>query len=271
MTSSKESRVERLWSADTYSKNSETQSNHAIPYLNDFIFTGGERVLDIGSGDGKISNKIASKLNNGGKILCIDSSIDMINFSRNKFFKVENMKFIHCKAESIGWENHFDLVVSFSCLHWIEDQYTVFTNIFNALKNLGNLKVMLYPKCDLLWKAINQTISAPLWKKYFDTGFFPPYYDYDDFFYKNLLNEIGFCNITSSISDTEYVTYPDRSALANFMGAWLPHARNVPSNLEGDFMLNIAENYTYLSGNRKNSAVKIPFRKVEVSAKKISQ
>ncbi|RNC77612.1 hypothetical protein DA717_09295 [Piscirickettsiaceae bacterium NZ-RLO2] len=269
MISSKENRLERLWSADTYSKNSETQSNHAIPYLNDFVFTGEERVLDIGSGDGKISSKIASKLNNGGKILCVDSSIDMINFSRNKFSKVENMKFIHCKAESIAWKNYFDLVVSFSCLHWVEDQHTVFMNIFNALKNFGNLKVILYPKCDLLWKAISQTISSSLWLKYFDTGFFPPYYDYDDFFYKKLLDEIGFCHIASSISDIEYVTYNDRNALANFMGAWLPHVRNVPGNLENDFMLNIAENYTCLSDNKKSGAVKIPFRKVEVSAKKI--
>ncbi len=47
------------WDAETYSKNSNIQLSHALSILNGYKFKGDEIILDIGSGDGKITRQIA--------------------------------------------------------------------------------------------------------------------------------------------------------------------------------------------------------------------
>jgi trans-aconitate methyltransferase len=73
-----------LWNPEDYQNNSSAQENIAQGIISGLDLGGNEHILDIGCGDGKVTAKLA-KLVPRGQVLGIDSSKEMIDFSRNKF------------------------------------------------------------------------------------------------------------------------------------------------------------------------------------------
>ena len=65
------------WNPKDYHKNSSEQQKWGLELLNKIAFSGNERVLDIGCGDGKLTMEIANRVRHGS-VLGIDKSEDMI-------------------------------------------------------------------------------------------------------------------------------------------------------------------------------------------------
>ncbi len=63
----------RDWDADDYARNSGAQQKWAEELIAKLALKGSESILDIGSGDGKISARLARLLRDGS-ILGIDAS-----------------------------------------------------------------------------------------------------------------------------------------------------------------------------------------------------
>ncbi|NEO17016.1 MULTISPECIES: class I SAM-dependent methyltransferase, partial [unclassified Moorena] len=74
------------WNADDYANNSSAQLNWAKELIKKLSLMGNETLLDIGCGDGKITAKFASIINNGS-VLGIDSSQTMVELARKTFRK----------------------------------------------------------------------------------------------------------------------------------------------------------------------------------------
>ena len=72
------------WNAKDYANNSSAQESWANELLEKLSLAGNEHLLDIGCGDGKITNSIANKLSNG-HVVGIDRSKDMIELARSQF------------------------------------------------------------------------------------------------------------------------------------------------------------------------------------------
>src|SRR5258708_5902811 len=73
----------------------------------------GERILDIGCGDGLITERIQSK---GCSVIGVDSSPAMIKASRARGIDARLMD-----VQYIPFENEFDAVFSHATLHWIKE------------------------------------------------------------------------------------------------------------------------------------------------------
>jgi SAM-dependent methyltransferase len=73
----------------------------------------GERILDLGCGDGALTEKLAAL---GGKVVGIDSSPEMIAVARKRGLDARMMD-----ARSLTFENEFDAVFSNAALHWVKD------------------------------------------------------------------------------------------------------------------------------------------------------
>ncbi|HEX7445069.1 MAG TPA: methyltransferase domain-containing protein, partial [Methanothrix sp.] len=128
------------WDPKVYEKSSSAQQKWAEELLSRISIRGGERILDIGCGDGKITAKVA-KLVPRGAVMGLDNSREMVSFARDRFplESWPNLKFQYGDASKLEYEDEFDLILSFACLHWVQDHGPVLEGIRHSLKNGGRI------------------------------------------------------------------------------------------------------------------------------------
>lgn len=91
------------WDPAYYDTHCILQYNTAMKMLEEFSFEPNNIVLDIGSGSGKVTNKIA-QLVPDGHVTGIDISEKMVDFSRGKY-QAKNLDFTHCDVLDMRYEN----------------------------------------------------------------------------------------------------------------------------------------------------------------------
>ncbi|WP_018759672.1 class I SAM-dependent methyltransferase [Paenibacillus terrigena] len=91
----------------------------------------GERILDVGSGNGDLMSKIAAA---GAVPIGIDMSEGMVNRARQKYPELD---FQVADASQYRTENPYDAVFSHATLHWILDAASVTRSIWLALRDGG--------------------------------------------------------------------------------------------------------------------------------------
>jgi trans-aconitate methyltransferase len=89
----------------------------------------GERILDLGCGDGQLTAKIAAL---GAEVVGVDASAAMIASAQAKGIDARV-----CNAESLPFEAEFDAVFSNAALHWVRDQDAMLAGVHRALKPGG--------------------------------------------------------------------------------------------------------------------------------------
>jgi SAM-dependent methyltransferase len=93
----------------------------------------GERVLDLGCGDGALTAKIAAT---GAEVVGVDSSASMVEAAR--LLKLDARVI---NAELLPFEAEFDAVFSNAALHWMRNQEAVLAGVRRALKPGGRFVV----------------------------------------------------------------------------------------------------------------------------------
>jgi SAM-dependent methyltransferase len=87
----------------------------------------GERILDLGCGDGALTEKLVAM---GTQVMGIDSSPDMIAAARQRGLDARVMD-----ARALDLETEFDAVFSNAVLHWIKDDPDApIKGVFRALR-----------------------------------------------------------------------------------------------------------------------------------------
>lgn len=121
--------------AETYYHHSEIQREWAMELIGSFPFRGGEQVLDFGCGDGKITAWISRNVPNGS-VIGYDVSISMIQLAEQLFAPAsyENLRF---QTSEITGE--YDLICSFSVLHFVDDALATLLQLKAHLKKEGLL------------------------------------------------------------------------------------------------------------------------------------
>lgn len=107
--------------AEFYNKNSSVQTSEAMSLIVSLgIDFKGKALLDVGCGDGKITDCMRLL---GAKTTGIDTSEAMVTYATECFPAVD---FFNIDAENIKKLNKkFSIITSFNCLHWIRDIRTV--------------------------------------------------------------------------------------------------------------------------------------------------
>ena len=91
----------------------------------------GERILDVGCGEGTLTAKIVER---GATVLGIDNSPEMIEAARAKGIDAVLMA-----AEELPFESEFDAAFSNATLHWVLEKEQAARAIFRALKPGGRV------------------------------------------------------------------------------------------------------------------------------------
>jgi ubiquinone/menaquinone biosynthesis C-methylase UbiE len=89
----------------------------------------GERILDLGCGDGQLTTRIAAT---GAKVVGVDASPAMIESARGK-----GIDATVCNAEALPFHAEFDAVFSNAALHWVRDQDAMLAGVKRVLKPGG--------------------------------------------------------------------------------------------------------------------------------------
>jgi trans-aconitate methyltransferase len=162
------------WNAGGYYRQSALQKWVADEHLASLTLADGERVLDVGCGDGKITAEIADRLPEG-TVLGVDPSADMIAFAR-EHFRRKNLDFAAGDATRLAYREEFDLAVSFNALHWVIDQAAALSSIRGALRSGGRAFLELVPQAERrsIEDVLEATRQSAGWARYF-TGYGTPY------------------------------------------------------------------------------------------------
>lgn len=117
------------WTSDTY------QANAAyVPALGAAVFEllhpqRGERILDIGCGEGSLTEKIAAA---GAMVVGVDASAEMVAAASARGLDARLID-----AERLPFEREFEAVFSNAALHWVRDHDAMLAGVHRALKPGG--------------------------------------------------------------------------------------------------------------------------------------
>jgi trans-aconitate 2-methyltransferase len=181
------------WQGADYARHSSLQEARAEEVLSRLVLHGDEQVLDVGCGDGRLSARIAALLPSG-TVLGVDASADMVAFARSKFAGSEwpNLRFEVADARRLGWQQRFDLLVSFNALHWVPQQADALRGIRAALKPDGQALLRLVTRSPLTsLEQVAETVRRDTqWAACF-AGFTDPYLRLTAQEYRTLAEGLG--------------------------------------------------------------------------------
>ncbi len=128
-----------------------------VPALADAIVTSldpqsGERILDVGCGDGTLTARLAAT---GADVVGIDASPVLVEVARARGLDV-----LLGDAAAMTFDGEFDAVFSNAALHWILDYDAVASAMFRALRPGGRLAVEFGGFCNIA--AIRTALRAVL-------------------------------------------------------------------------------------------------------------
>ncbi len=117
------------WARETYRQNAAY-----VPALGAAVFEllnpqAGERILDLGCGEGTLTERIVGT---GAEVVGIDASEEMIAGAKARGLDARLMN-----AEQLPFEHEFDGVFSNAVLHWVRDHDAMLEGVHRALKPGG--------------------------------------------------------------------------------------------------------------------------------------
>lgn len=120
----------QTWSPSLYAANAAFVPALGQPVLDLLQPRQGERILDLGCGDGVLTEKLAGT---GAEVVGVDSSAEMVAAARQRGLNARVMD-----ATKLSFDQEFDAVFSNAVLHWIKrDPDTAIASAYRALRRPG--------------------------------------------------------------------------------------------------------------------------------------
>jgi SAM-dependent methyltransferase len=120
---------QQTWDPGRYARNARFVADLGAPVVDLLAPRPGERILDLGCGDGVLTTKLASM---GCHVIGVDTSARQIDAARKLGLDVRV-----ANGETLDFEGEFDAVFSNAALHWMSDPAKVITGVCRALKPHG--------------------------------------------------------------------------------------------------------------------------------------
>jgi trans-aconitate methyltransferase len=121
--------INTTWHPDSYSKHARFVSDLGEPLLHLLDPRPGEWIVDLGCGDGALTERIAAA---GSSVFGVDSSFALLQVARQRGLNVSRMD-----GQCLALRSRFDAVFSNAALHWMKQAEAVIEGITRCLKPGG--------------------------------------------------------------------------------------------------------------------------------------
>lgn len=211
------------FNGEEYRKASAHQKKWGGRLIQGLDLKGGERVLDMGCGDGELTAQLALRVPHGS-VLGIDASEGMIAAAEEH--RAQNLRFALQDINALDYEDAFDLVFSNATLHWIKDHQALLGRICRALRSGGVLRFSFAGdgNCTHLLAVLRKAMSMPAYRSFFDDfdwpWFMPTVEQYQDLVRRHAFRDmrVWLENADHCFADTEaMVRWVEQPSLVPFL------------------------------------------------------
>ncbi|XP_060821495.1 juvenile hormone acid O-methyltransferase [Bombus pascuorum] len=200
------------------------------------------KCIDIGCGPGDVTNKlILPRLSLEAELVGTDISKVMIDYARQKYQGEKRLSFLQMDIETLDLPKEelaqYSNVLSFYCLHWCQNSWKAFDNIYKLLQPGGKALVMF-----LAWNsgfdAYMRIHENPLYKPYMEDAnrFVPFFHRCKDSraTLRKMLKDVGFEILHCSRREKCFI-YQNMQILKRHMIAVNPFISRIPDHLKEEF------------------------------------
>ncbi|MDW3204045.1 MAG: class I SAM-dependent methyltransferase [Alphaproteobacteria bacterium] len=121
--------ADQHWDPERYRRNAGFVAELGMPVVDLLAPKAGERILDLGCGEGALTRKLAAL---GCDVVGVDASADQIRKARD-----EGLDAHVADGQNLTFDAQFDAVFTNAALHWMKDAAAVVSGVRRALKPGG--------------------------------------------------------------------------------------------------------------------------------------
>jgi len=125
------STASQTWDPTRYQTNASFVAQLGTPLIGLADLKPGERVLDLGCGDGALTVQL---LEEGCSVVGVDASVEQIEAAQARGLDARVVS-----GEALEFSEEFDVVLSNAALHWMKNQAAAVDGIWRALKPGGRV------------------------------------------------------------------------------------------------------------------------------------
>lgn len=195
---------QQQWSPTQYAKNARFVSELGMPVVSLLAPRAGERILDVGCGDGPLTKKLVEL---GCEVVGVDASPAMVEAAKALGLDAHVMD-----GQALQFTHEFDAVFSNAALHWMQQPEAVIAGAWRALKPGGRFVAEFGG--DGNTATVLHTLKAALLRRGLDFHALSPWYFPSVKEYRGKLEAQGF--VVNSIA-----LIPRPTPLPGSLVAWL--------------------------------------------------
>jgi trans-aconitate 2-methyltransferase len=266
------------WNPQDYANHSRAQESWARELLTQIDLRPDDTVLDIGSGDGRITAAIAQRVPRGS-VLGVDLSSDMIAHATAEHCHppVTNLRFAQADAAALPFVAEFSVVFSNATLHWLPDQSAAIQGISRALRPGGRVIAQCGGQGNVaaVIAAFEHVANSPRWRAITTPGEVPgramgqSYRFHAATTYEGWLREAGL-EIQECRLIPKDMTHDNFATFVGWLrSAWHPYTAGVPLEVRDAFIDDTAREYLARHPQDDQGRIHVATVRLQLRARKV--
>ncbi len=174
--------LSQRWDPNEYARNARFVAELGVPLVDLLAPAPGERVLDLGCGDGVLSLELQAR---GASVVGVDGSPEQVAAAL-----AAGVDARLARAEELPFDGEFDAVFSNAVLHWVKDAAGAARSMYRALVPGGRLVAELGAAGNV--QTLQAALHAALLRRALDPARHDPWYFPTAAEYAAVLTAAGF-------------------------------------------------------------------------------